>query len=163
MADFIHVTTKMFFDRAKVVEAMDRKTNKVLSSTGAFSRKTMQRGMRRRKKISNPGEYPSAHGNALLREKIFFGFDEGSRSLIVGPAKLDRTDKEVLAAGKTVPQLLNEGGTILRKQTYDSKAKKFRPIKRARRHVYRPRPFVELTLPIAAKKLADNMEKIEFK
>lgn len=164
MPDFIHVTTNTFFDRKGIIAATDRKTNKVLSSTGAFSRKSMQRGMRYRKKSSNPGDYPSAHKpTAYLRERILFGFDVESRSLIAGPDKLNRSDRDVLASGRTVPQLINEGGVVLRKQTYDKTTKKFRPIRRARRHTYRARPFVALTLPVAAKKLAENMEKIELK
>jgi hypothetical protein len=144
---------------------MDKKTEKVLSATGAFTRTAMQRGMRRRKSASKPGDYPSAHGNSLLRDRILFGFDVGTESLIVGPDKLDSTDREVAAAGKTVPELINFGGTVTRKAIYDPKTKQIRRIRhnqRPRQWVYRPRPFVALTLPIAAKKLADNMERFEL-
>lgn len=157
----------MFFDRAGVQAAMDKKTTRVLSATGAFSRKAMQRGMRYRKSASQPGDYPSARrGNAMLRDRILFGFDVGTESLIVGPAKLDSQDKEVAAAGKTVPELINFGGTITRKAIYDPQKKQIRRIRanqRPRRWRYRPRPFVELTLPIAAAKLRDNMEKFDLK
>lgn len=164
---FQFVVKDMFFDRVKVLEAMDKKVARVLSSTGAFSRTAMQRGMRYRKKASEPGVYPSARrGNSLLRDRILFGFDSGSKSLIVGPSKLDSQDKEVAAAGKTVPELINFGGTITRHAIYDPLKKEVRRIRkgqRPRRWVYRPRPFVTLTLPIAAKKLADNMEKFDLK
>lgn len=164
MAEFIFVQTKTFFDKPRIVAAMDEKTLKVLRITGGQCRKAMQHGMRYRKKPSAPGDYPSAHKpNALLRQRIHFGFDEESRSLIIGPDKLNRTDREVAAAGKTVPQLVNEGGTILRKRTFDKKKKRWRHTNRARRQHYRERPFVNLTTDYGAERLAKNMENIAFK
>lgn len=163
MADFFHVSLDMFFDRAKVIDAMDRKTHRVLSSTGAFGRSVMQRGMRYRKKASTPGDYPSARrGNALLRDGIFFGYNASAREVVVGPRLLDRTDSDVAAMGKTVPQLINEGGVVSRRMVYDAKKKQMRRTNRPLRWRYRPRPFVDLTLPKAAAKLAENMEKFDL-
>jgi len=164
---FQFVVKSMFFDRARVLDAMDKKTQRVLGSTGAFAQTAMQRGMRHRKSASQPGDYPSARrGIAMLRDKILFGYDMGTKSLIVGPSKLESQDKEVAASGKTVPELINFGGVVMRRQIYDPKTKQIHRIRknqRTRRWVYRPRPFVQLTLPIAAKKLADNMEKFDLK
>jgi hypothetical protein len=157
---YINVTTKMFFDKPGVVAAMSRKTQRVLSSTGAFTRQTMKRGMRKRKGVSAIGDYPSAHGNSLLRSLIYFGYDDATQSVVIGPT-LIRNDSSILS-NVTVPQLINEGGTIQRRV--------FRRRKNSRlsgyvteTQRYRPRPFVALTTPVAAKKLADNMAKFELK
>lgn len=177
----VHVSLDMFFDLPGIIAKMDKKTERVLSSTGAFAMSVMQRGMRYRKSASKPGDYPSArqgrvkkksdlkpgemNGNSLLRAKIRFGFESSTKSLIVGPALLDSTDSEVAAAGKTVPELINFGGTIQRRQIYDPKTKQIRYLRRGQKPVrwrYRPRPFVELTKPIAIRKLAENMEKFKL-
>ncbi len=162
-----HVSLDMFFDRAGIIAKMDEKTNKVLSNTGAFARTVMQRGMKYRKSPSPVGGYPSAHrGNPLLREKIRFGYDEATKSVVIGPALLDKTDKEVAAAGKTVPELINYGGVVMRRKVYDPKLKQIRHLHRTQKPIpwhYGARPFAELTLPIASKKLAENMEKFDLK
>ena len=164
MADFINVTTKMFFDRAKVIAAMDNKTARVLGSTGAFTWRAMKQGMRYRKSASKPGDYPSARrGNALLRDRVLFGYAISAGELVVGPSLLDRTDKEVAAVGKTVPQLINEGGAVVRRRVWDPKKKESRYTKRSFVWRYRARPFIALTMPAAAKKLADNMERLELR
>jgi hypothetical protein len=163
----IHVSLDMFFDRQGVITRMDAKTNKVLSSAGAFSRTVMQRGMRKRKKISSPGEYPSAHQNPLLREKVRFGFTgnfhDALKGVVIGPALLDSPDKEVAASGKTVPELINEGGVVMRRMVYDRNKKELRRTRQPIRWKYRARPFVDLTMPKAAAKLAENMEKFDFR
>lgn len=162
----MHVSLDMFFDLPAVQSRMDKKTERVFGSTGAYTRKVMQRGMRRRKGASQPGGYPSARpGNPLLREKIRFGYDSSSKSLVVGPALLDRTDREVAAAGMTVPELVNYGGTVMRRKAWNPRTKKITYLRRDQRPIpwhYRPRPFVELTQPIAEKKLMENMEKFDF-
>lgn len=156
----------MFFDRVRVLDAMDAKTNKVGGATGAFGRRVMQRGMRYRKSASNPGDYPSARrGNAMLRDRILFGYDIKTKDIVIGPAKLDSQDKEVAAAGKTVPELINFGGTITRHAIYDPTTKQIRRIRhnqRPRRWRYRPRPFTSLTLPIVVEKWKENMEKFNL-
>ncbi len=154
MADLINVTTKMFFDRDKVVNAMDRKTHQCLSSAGAFARTVMKRGMRRRKKISQPGEYPSAHAGQL-RDLIYFGFDGNTKTAVIGPKLY--SGKDTAQRNKTIPQLINEGGTVVR-----AIRQKNGTLKRVTQQ-YQPRPFVGLTAPIAAAKLAENMEKFDLK
>ncbi len=162
----MHVSLDMFFDLEAVQARMDKKTERVFGATGAYVRKAMQRRMRRRKSASAPGDYPSARpGNPLLREKIRFGYDNRNQSLVIGPALLDRTDREVAAAGLTVPELINYGGTVMRRKIWDPRAKKIRYLGRNQRPIpwhYRPRPFVALTENIARAKLLENMEKFRF-
>lgn len=163
---FQFVVKSMFFDRVKVLDAMDKKMNRVGGATGAFGRKVMQRGMRYRKSASEPGDYPSARrGNSLLRDKILFGYDIRTKDLVIGPARLDTQDKEVSAAGKTVPELINFGGTVTRHAIYDPEKKQIRRIRktqRPRRWRYRPRPFITLTLPIVVEKWKENVEKYDL-
>lgn len=153
MADFINVTTQMFFDRDKVQRAMDRKGQRCLSSAGAFGRTVMKRGMRRRKSVSAVGAYPSAHAGQL-RDLIYFGYDAASKGVVIGPTLFSGTQD---GGSKTVPQLLNEGGTVTR--VVRRTGQPSRPV----RQVYQPRPFVELTRKPAADKLLENIEKFEFR
>ncbi|MEQ8789454.1 MAG: hypothetical protein RIC55_24380 [Pirellulaceae bacterium] len=94
-----------FFDRKKVRDQTDRAERKVLSRAGAFIRRRARSSIRRRKKSSKPGQPPSAHvrGNAGIKN-ILFAYDERSRSVVVGPVKLN---------GKAgdAPRVLEEGGT----------------------------------------------------
>ena len=162
----MHVSLDMFFDLEAVQARMDRKTERVFGATGAYTRKAMQRGMRRRRGVSAPGEYPSARpGNPLLRDKIRFGYDSNKQALVIGPALLDRTDREVAAAGMTVPELINYGGTVMRRRRWDPQANRIRRMQRSERPIpwhYRPRPFVALTRPIAERALMENMERFDF-
>jgi hypothetical protein len=147
VAGLVDIKFSMFFDRKGVIDKMEAKERKVLARTGGFARKVMRGGMRRRKKISQPGEYPSAHAGQL-KELIFFGYDDGQ--LVVGPVLFKGKGRQ--PQGKTVPELINEGGTVTMKTkrtTYTAN--------------YAARPFVDLTMPAAAKALADNMETIPLK
>ena len=57
------VTKQMFFDRAKVKNAVDKGVRKVLSKFGAFVRRTARSSIRKRKRVSAPGEPPSRGEN----------------------------------------------------------------------------------------------------
>lgn len=163
----IHVSVDMFFSVERIIASMDKKTRRVLSSTGAYTRTVMKRRMKYSKKVSAPGHYPSARkANSLLRDKILFGYDLASKELVVGPTLLNGSDHEVAAAGFTVPQFINVGGVVLRRKIWDAKKKQIRRIRSSQPAVawtYRPRPFVSLTLPVAVEQLEKNMAKFELK
>jgi hypothetical protein len=148
------VSSKVLFDKSAILARMDRKTARALLSTGAFTRTVMKRGMRKRKKISQPGEFPSAH-DGRLRNLIFFAHEPSSKSVVVGPL-IFQSKRQTPTGGKTGAQLLNEGGTAVRRRLGGRRV--------AKRIVrgYRPRPFVALTRPTAAKKLMENMERFKF-
>ncbi len=152
MAEMLSVTPKIFFDRKTVVDAVGRKNARVLSQTGAFARTVMKRGMRKRKKVSDPGEFPSSHAGHL-RNLIFFGYDAAKKSVVIGPTLFK--DK---VGGKTIPQLINEGGNAAIDVTDRKTGKKTR-----RSVTYRPRPFVALTAKVAIPKFRENMAKIPLK
>ena len=112
--------TKLFFDKKAVTNRVDAGTRRVLSKFGAFVRRTAQSSIRKRKRISNPGEPPSSH-IGLLKKFIFFGYDPSARSVVIGPVWLSQKGRG------EAPALLEHGGL--------GKVGK----QRAR---YRPRPFM---------------------
>lgn len=75
-----------FFDSKKVIASTTAAERKVLSRFGAIVRTRARRSIRKRKKTSQVGRPPSSH-TGLLRKKIFFGFDVGRRSVVIGPQK----------------------------------------------------------------------------
>jgi hypothetical protein len=92
-----------FFDRTAVTKAMDIGTRKALSKAGAFIRTRAKGAIKKRKKISYPGNRPSSH-TGLLKKNIFFAYDHGTQSVVVGPTRLNQKDG-------TAPGLLEFGGS----------------------------------------------------
>jgi len=117
------VTRQMFFDRKAVTSRVDTATRKVLSKFGAFVRTGARHSIRKRKAISAPGSPPSSHVG-LLRKLIYFGYDPGRQSVVIGPTPLHGTAE--------ARPLLEYGGTARRRD------------RRGRRVVatYRARPFM---------------------
>jgi hypothetical protein len=129
----IKIDKSMFFDRPKVQRAIDRGVRKVLSRFGAFVRTTARHSMRKRKAVSQPGSPPSAHVG-LLKKLLFFGYDAGRKSVVIGPTPL-RGEAEA-------PPLLEYGGkTRLRRHNKNVVA------------VYRARPFMGPAFEQEKKKL----------
>jgi hypothetical protein len=95
-----------FFDRDKVVKAMDKETRRVLSRFGAFVRQRDRTSQKRRKGISGPGSPPSAHVG-LIRDKTFFAYEPVAKSVVIGPAFLNKPNRDAL-------RLVEEGGDTLR-------------------------------------------------
>jgi len=88
---------QMFFDRKAVRSAVDRTARRVLSKFGAFVRRGAKSSIRKRKRTSSPGEPPSSH-TGLLKKFIFFGYDRGRRSVVIGPARLNQAVGDAPAA-----------------------------------------------------------------
>lgn len=116
-----------FFDRDKVIRAMDRKSRKVLSKFGAFVRQRARTSIRKRKRPSTPGTPPSSH-TGLLRKGILFAYDDQRKSVVIGPAKF--SDK----SGQALPAL-EYGGTSLIETIVKGKRER-------REVVIRARPFM---------------------
>lgn len=102
----ISSATKFFFDREKVQNALDKGTARVLSKFGAFVRTRAQRSLRTRKQASAPGSPPSSHEGSL-KKFLFFTYEPTAKTVVIGPV-LRRT----VFGSKTVPQLMEEGGTV---------------------------------------------------
>jgi hypothetical protein len=115
---------KLFFDSPKVMRSVDRATRRVLSRFGAFVRRTARSSIRRRKRTSAPGRPPSSH-TGLLRRFIWFAYEPGERSVVIGPVRLNRKNRG------QAPSLLEHGGAAM-----------LRGKRKTRRAVYRPRPFM---------------------
>lgn len=95
-----------FFDRKKVMDALDEAQRVAFLRGAAWVAKVAQRSMRYRKKASAPGSPPSARSGtdgSLLRKMLYFAWDETAREAIAGPVKLgSRSD---------TPKLHERGGT----------------------------------------------------
>ena len=81
--------------------AVDKTTRRALSRFGAFVRTTARRSIRKKKTSSEPGKPPASH-TGLLKRFIFFGYQPQSKSVVIGPAKLNK--------GSAAPSILEYGG-----------------------------------------------------
>lgn len=97
---------KLFFDTKAVRSKVDAATRRVLSRFGAFVRRTARSSIRKRKRISKPGDPPSSH-TGLLRRFIWFGYEPDRNSVVIGPVRLTGNRR-----GKA-PSVLEHGGTIM--------------------------------------------------
>lgn len=105
---------RSFFDRAAVIAALGKARANALSKIGAYLQRRARSSMRRRKKSSAPGTPPSAHSAdpVATLKNIWFGYDDQTRSLVVGPVKINQVDFLNGQRGSgTVPQLQEFGGT----------------------------------------------------
>lgn len=103
---------RYFFDTKAVLRAVDRATLSVLRRAGGTIRKIARSSIRKGKKPSKPGTPPKSH-TGRLRDGIWFAFNPGSNSVVVGPVRYNQVD---LYQGEwvsgTIPQVLEEGGRI---------------------------------------------------
>lgn len=127
----------MFFDRKAVTNAVDRATRKVLGKFGAYVRTTARSSIRRRKKVSAPGQPPTSW-TGLLKRFLFFAYEPDRKSVVIGPARFDKSDGEALP-------LLEYGGRTTRR---DRKGKR-------RAANYRARPYMGPAFEKERKKLPD--------
>jgi len=134
----VKIDKSMFFDRKPVMDAVGKATRKVLSKFGAFVRQTARSSIRKRKSISKPGQPPSSHVGTL-KKLIYFGYDAGRRSVVIGPTPL---------SGKgQAPPLLEHGGKARIVQYRRGK-------KMTVAATYRPRPFMQPAFEKEKKRLS---------
>lgn len=133
MATVGFIKKQFFFDRQIVIDAVGRATAKNLSQAGSFIRRSARSSLRRRKKVSPPGQPPSVHtqDRVATLKNIWFVFDPARRSVVVGPLKLNGSRLEG-SNRQTVPSLHELGGTAVVGGRR----------KRRRRAKYAPRPFM---------------------
>lgn len=153
--------SNMFFDRAELQKKIGKRNAMAMMKAGAYIRKRAQtRILKRRKKPSAPGQPPNVHAKDKKRSLryITFHFNEDTESLIVGPQKIPNNPQSpTIAAGYTVPQILEFGGTIAIKEekpqdtinvtfdwrregTYDNPTRRANPKKRRKHSRGRRRP-----------------------
>jgi hypothetical protein len=101
-----------FFDRARVMGALDKATLSNLSKFGAFLRTRARSLIRKRKASAPPGSPPSSH-TGILKQFIYFAYDPSARSVVVGPEKTNQVffDGTKPVTG-TVPEVLEKGGQV---------------------------------------------------
>jgi len=116
----------LFFDRQTVVRALDKAKRAALSKAGAFIRTTARHSIRTRKGSAPPGQPPHSH-TGVLKRFIFFGYDPTTESVVVGPARINRTSD--------APHTLEFGGTTAVERGRKGKIRK-------RRVRIAPRPFM---------------------
>jgi hypothetical protein len=136
-----------FFDASAVLKEMDKVRRQTLSRFGAYARRRMKSSLKYAKGKSSAGSPPHVHtasgftraktnkktgatarqSVSPLRELLYFAYDAGTESVVVGPAKFG-------GAGGVAPGLLEKGGpgTFPDSRTGQIKA-----------GVWAPRPFVE--------------------
>lgn len=125
--------------KTKAVQDNAQKTAiKVLRKAAAYLRLTASRSIRKRKRISKPGQPPSSH-KGTLKKNILYAWDPKTTSYVIGPVRL---------AGSKAPMLLEFGG-----RTTFIKIRKKRKT-RVPAH-YRPRPFMLPAWEKTAPKLDD--------
>jgi hypothetical protein len=93
-----------FFDSEKVIKQIDKEAIGVYKKFGGFVRKAAQRSMRKAKKPSAPGRPPRIV-KGHLRKLLLFFWDEGSRSVVIGPARFG-----MATATRKAPYLMEFGG-----------------------------------------------------
>ena len=113
----------LFFDVPRVRRAMDAATRRALGKAGAFIRRRAKTSIRKRKKVSQPGNPPHSHAGHL-RRLIFFAYDPAGQTVVIGPVPFRKGE---------APRLLEFGGVTTRRPGSAG---------RARRMVYRKRPFM---------------------
>ena len=128
-----------FFDRPRVIRAVDRARRRALSRAGAFIRTRARTLIRKRKTTSAPGKPPHSHVGDL-RRLIFFGYDSASDSVVVGPMRFKTGD---------APHTLEFGGYLItnyaRMQGRDSRGRftRARVVHGDARRVFiAPRPYM---------------------
>lgn len=143
-----------FFDRLTVRKMLVDHERKSLSKIGAHIRQAARSSIRRRKRVSQPGQPPSAHSTDQVAtiKNILFAYDAARKSVVIGPVLLHKRHEGVTNSG-TIPETLEAGGTVLITEKQfrpggawfaTSRGKRLRPGQkvRKRRAVYQPRPFM---------------------
>lgn len=108
--------TEYFFDRAKVLNAINKAESQALSKAGAYIRTRARTSiLRRRKKTSPPGSPPSVHSTdqvATLRN-ILFAYNPGSHSVFIGPVGLNQINRNAATRSSVpIPSLMEFGGAV---------------------------------------------------
>lgn len=99
---------KMFFDREAVFKYLIARQRKVFNKFGGFVRTIAKRSMRYGDRISSPGNPPTARkGKAFLRKFLYYAYDIKTKSVVIGPARLNSV------IGFTPPALEYGGENII--------------------------------------------------
>lgn len=101
-----------FFDRKLVENQLRRDEHRKLWKIGRFLRTRSRAMLRRRKRVSKPGQSPSVRASSrqfATLKNILYYYDADTRSVIIGPRFVNGT-RPVNSNAVSVPQLLELGG-----------------------------------------------------
>jgi hypothetical protein len=131
----IEITARQFFRPDPLQRAAQRAKRRVLSRAGAYVRQTARRSLKPYQSPARPGDPPRSR-TGLLKRFIYFGLMPDGHTVVIGPARLGRTQ---MHGSITTPQLLEHGGPRKlnpRKQTPRKSAPGGAPIVHHRAYPY---------------------------
>ncbi len=123
---------RYFFDRQAVVSAADRTKKRVLNRFGAFVRTKARQSIRKRKRVSRPGE-PPTNRKGQLKRFLFYGYEPNRDSVVIGPARLS-------GSKFSIPEIIEHGGAATIRVRRKKRGKRRRIRKRV---TYAARPFMQ--------------------
>jgi hypothetical protein len=110
---------RMFFDRPYVAAQIGKANAAALSRHGAFVQRRARSSLRRRKRVSRPGEPPSVHSTSDIAtlKNIWFAYEPAKQSVVIGPLRLNLHSALWDGGGRTlttgaVPGILEHGGRV---------------------------------------------------
>lgn len=134
----------LFIDRRPIVSQADRFWRRAAMRVGGYMRRAARSQIRRRKRISKPGQGPTSW-TGLLKQNIFFAYDPRRRTVVVGPVKLNR--------GSNAPKLLEYGGPATLEREVEGRKVKVSAY-------YRPRPFMKPAMEKTEQKLPSLLRQV---
>lgn len=153
-----------FFDRPKVLAALDKGKVRAMSKIGAF----VMRGARKLtnrsggKGSSRPGEPPRKH-TGVLRDRIFFAYDKDEQAVVIGPEKVGTGEAPAILeyGGERVIEEYSYSGDVWAQAT-PRRARDPRAKYRKRRAKYAARPYMKPALDkeIENKRLAEAWDNV---
>jgi hypothetical protein len=150
----------MFFDRPHVLREIEKREKRGLTRIGAFVRRTARSKMlRRRKRVSKPGQPPSVHSTDRVAtlKNILFAYEPRNQSVVIGPVKLNQVNQRPSGVSIPIPALMELGGRARIQEQAPKGTDNWRrrdlrrnprPWYKYRTRVvrYRPRPFMQPAL-----------------
>lgn len=109
----VNQAKSFFFDREKIINALDKAEHSAIYRGMMLVRKIAQRSMRsggEKRKHSAPGQPPRYHSTKYLRRFLFAAYDTQRKAGVAGPTLLPGSGKR--NHGKTVPETLEYGGQV---------------------------------------------------
>lgn len=138
----LKMTMKYVTHQGRFERRYEGAKKRALYRIGSYVRTTMKRRFRKkknRKDVSAPGEFPKAFEKQPFRTQTLFEVDHRRDAVYVGPRIF--TGSGPKPPGKTVPEVVNEGGVTA---VENPKTGVIKLVDIA------PRPFVALTLALPA-------------
>lgn len=105
----IKAINKVVIDHRGVMLRVRAKRNRVLYQTGAYTRTSESRRIRTRKKKSKPGQGPT-NQTRRLKSGVKFTVDELEGTVVAGITPNTGKSNSTPLGGKTIPQLIDQGG-----------------------------------------------------